>query len=350
MALKCLILSHTCIHLISVAPCSVFGFLGSDVQVKKMQKAALKATPTPIDPSGWPDRFPAKVHCSKCGLCETSFVSHVVDACAFLDEGMARIDQLEVKIHGRGRDVSNMEWTHNGSSKEKSGLPDEGRFGVLHQPMMLARGVGVPNAQWTGCVTGIALSMLASGMVDAVICIANEDRGEKGQWSSPEPIIAKTAEDVLRGRGVKPALAPSLRVLDEINRDTTIRKLLFCGVGCAVQGECLIYVLTIGVCPLACSFSYLMPTVALFIALATAFRSVQHKLDLDEIYVLGTNCADNSPTPKAAQNFIKNGVKVQEADIRGYEFMQVSSNYVQVCVFVAMIHVVLSNFIFWVIN
>ena len=50
---------------------------------------------------------------------------------------------------------------------------DEGRFGVLHQPMMLARGVGIPNAQWTGCVTAIALSMLESQMVDAVVCIAN---------------------------------------------------------------------------------------------------------------------------------------------------------------------------------
>jgi coenzyme F420-reducing hydrogenase beta subunit len=236
--LRRLILSYIYICLISVY---VSGFVGSDVGVKKTQKTAtVKATPTPIDPSGWPDRFPAKEHCSKCGLCETSFVSHVSDACAFLDEGMARMDGLEVKIHGRSRDVANMEWSDDSSSKEESGLADEGRFGVCHQPMLLARGIGIPNAQWTGCVTGIALSMLEAGMVDAVVCIANESSGENGQWCIPEPIIAKTTEDVLRGRGVKPALAPSLRVLDEINRDTTIRKLLFCGVGCAVQGECSI--------------------------------------------------------------------------------------------------------------
>lgn len=35
------------------------------------------APPTPIDSSAWPDKFPAKRHCSKCGLCETSYVSHV---------------------------------------------------------------------------------------------------------------------------------------------------------------------------------------------------------------------------------------------------------------------------------
>jgi coenzyme F420-reducing hydrogenase beta subunit len=239
--LRRLILSYIYIFHISFLPLYASGFVGSDVGVKKTQKTAtVKATPTPIDPSSWPDRFPAKQHCSKCGLCETSFVSHVSDACAFLDEGMARMDGLEVKVHGRGRYVDKMVWSDDFSSKEESGTADEGRFGVCHQPMMLARGVGIPNAQWTGCVTGIALSMLESSTVDAVICIASENSDEKEQWSSPEPIIAKTAEDVLRGRGVKPALAPSLRVLDEVNRDPTIRKLLFCGVGCAVQGVCSI--------------------------------------------------------------------------------------------------------------
>jgi hypothetical protein len=43
---------------------------------------------------------------------------------------------------------------------------------------------------------------------------------------------------------------------------------------------------------------------------------------LDEVYVLGTNCADNSPTPEAARDFIRNGVKVDDEEIRSYEFMQ----------------------------
>ena len=269
-----------------INPYPAAGFLHNGARVWKKKSTQLAASPTPIDPLGWPDRFPAKEHCSKCGLCETSYVSHVLDACAFIDEGMARMDQLEVQVHGRGRDMTNMVWSDDKASKDAA---DEGRFGVMHQPMTLARGMGISNAQWTGCVTGIALSMLESGMVDAVVCIANggsHDGSEK--WSSPEPIIAKRKEDVLRGRGVKPALAPSLRVLDEIKQDTSIRKLLLCGVGCAVQ----------------------------------AFRSVQHELDLDEVYVLGTNCADNSPTSKAAENFIRNGVNVDDSNVRGYEFMQ----------------------------
>ena len=197
------------------------------------------AESTPIDPSGWPDRFPAKDHCSKCGLCETSFVSHVKEACAFLDEGMGRIDDMETVVHGRRRDLSNIVWSstsdeRDGQTKTVSGIAEEARFGVLHKPVMLGQGINIAGAQWTGCVTGIALSMLESGKVDAVVCISNQDGGD---WSSPEPILARTSEDVLKGRGVKPALAPSLRVLDEIKNDKTIKKLLFCGVGCAVQGE-----------------------------------------------------------------------------------------------------------------
>lgn len=245
---------------------------------------ALSATASaqPIDPSGWPDRFPAKDHCSRCGLCETSYVSHVSEACAFLGDGMARMDGMEEQVHGRRRSVSDMVW--NADKKEES-LAEEARFGVLHEPVQLARGIGIENAQWTGCVTAIALTLLEQGVVDAVVCIASGDEG----WSSSEPILAKTPEDVLRGRGVKPALAPSLQVLDKIKADSSIRKLLFCGVGCAVQ----------------------------------AFRAVEQELGLEEVYVMGTNCVDNSPTADAAKDFITNGVKIDEdAGIRGYEFMQ----------------------------
>jgi coenzyme F420-reducing hydrogenase beta subunit len=158
--------------------------------------------------------------------------------------------------------------------------------------MRLAQGINIKEAQWTGVVTGIARSMLESGQVDAVVCIANSNDGDDNDsdsWAAPEPILARTVQDVLRGRGVKPALAPSLRVLDDIQKDDSIRRLLFCGVGCAVQ----------------------------------AFRAVQDQLNLDEVYVLGTNCADNSPTPEAAERFLREGVRVESPQtIRGYEFMQ----------------------------
>ncbi len=263
------LLLYTCLFLILHCH-PVIGFIRKfQTTTTRAPPLSLSASPTPIPASGWPEKFPAKEHCSKCGLCETKFVSQVTNVCAFLNEGMARIDDLEEVVHFRKRhaDIS-MAWSDN--TPKKNTEADEGRFGVLHQPMMLARGVGIPEAQWAGCVTGIALAMLESQMVDAVVCIANKNNNNSS-WSSPEPIVAKTREDVLRGRGVKPALAPSLRVLDEIQHDESIRKLLFCGVGCAVQ----------------------------------AFRSIQDQLGLEQVYVLGTNCADNSPTPEAAQNLFK---------------------------------------------
>jgi len=157
----------------------------------------------PIDGSLWPDRFPAQGHCSRCGLCETSFVSKVTDACAFLGEGMARMDSMEAKVHGRKRELDDLVWSSSGAAESSSQHKDEGRFGVLQEPIQLAKGIET-QAQWTGCMTGIALAMLESNMVDAVVCIANRnDDSTSGSWAVPEPILARTREDVLRGRGVK---------------------------------------------------------------------------------------------------------------------------------------------------
>lgn len=139
------------------------------------------------------------------------------------------IDGLESIVHGRRRNAYEEEATNDAA--------DEARFGVMHSPMFLARGKRIQNAQWTGCVTSIAISMLEENLVDAVICIASEDGSSADGWSNPKPIIARTVNDVLRGRGVKPALAPSLNVLDQLRNSPDIKKLLFCGVGCAVQGE-----------------------------------------------------------------------------------------------------------------
>ncbi|KAH0469970.1 hypothetical protein IEQ34_001528 [Dendrobium chrysotoxum] len=43
----------------------------------------------PIRPGGV---YPAKEHCSRCGLCDTYYIAHVRDACAFLGAGMSRIE------------------------------------------------------------------------------------------------------------------------------------------------------------------------------------------------------------------------------------------------------------------
>lgn len=194
-------------------------------------------SPKPIPHDAWPDRFPAKDHCSRCGLCETTFVSEVTSSCAFLGKGMSGIDEMELAVHGRKTYDDLGDVTRLGEQ-----IIDETRYGVHFddQPIKLAKG-SIDGSQWSGVVSSIAISMLEEGLVDAVVCIASkdEDIGESSNvsWSEPVPIVAKTVEDVLRGRGVKPALAPSLAVLDEIKNDEEIERLLFCGVGCAVQGR-----------------------------------------------------------------------------------------------------------------
>lgn len=55
---------------------------------------------------------------------------------------------------------------------------------------------------------------------------------------------------------------------------------------------------------------------------AEAFRAIQDDLNLKEAYVLGTNCADNSPTPEAANDFIEKGLNIKSESVLGYEFMQ----------------------------
>jgi coenzyme F420-reducing hydrogenase beta subunit len=123
----------------------------------------------------------------------------VTKACAFLGDGMSRAEALEPAIHGRGRKYDETDLS-------------EAHFGV-HERIVLARGT-LRGAQWTGVATGVALAMLESGAVDAVIVAASAD--DMSGFGSPVPLLCRTADEVLRGRRVKPSLCPSLAVLDEV--------------------------------------------------------------------------------------------------------------------------------------
>lgn len=217
----------------------------------------------PISPGS---SYPAKEHCSSCGLCDTYYIAHVKDACAFLGDGMSRIEQLEERVHGRRRRLD---------------VLDEVHFGVYDDMFYAKKVPGVEGAQWTGIVTSIALEMLRSGKVDGVVCVQSQDDNRL----VPKPILATTPEEILASRGVKPSLSPNLNVLAEVEA-RGIKKLLFIGVGCAVQ----------------------------------ALRSVEQHLGLDALYVLGTNCTDNG-TPAGLQKFLQNA-SVEPETVTGYEFMQ----------------------------
>ncbi|KAF5738532.1 7-hydroxymethyl chlorophyll a reductase chloroplastic [Tripterygium wilfordii] len=217
----------------------------------------------PVPPGG---TYPAKDHCSRCGLCDTYYIAHVKNACAFLGEGMSKIESLEPVVHGRGRRKDSM---------------DEMYLGV-HERLLYARKTKpVEGAQWTGIVTTIAVEMLKAGMVEAVICVQSdpEDR------LSPRPVLARTPDEVLAARGVKPTLSPNLNTLALVEA-SGVKRLLFCGVGCQVL----------------------------------ALRSVEQYLNLEKLYVLGTNCVDNG-TREGLDKFLKSASSEPETVLH-YEFMQ----------------------------
>uniref|UniRef100_A0A0D3FU68 Coenzyme F420 hydrogenase/dehydrogenase beta subunit C-terminal domain-containing protein n=1 Tax=Oryza barthii TaxID=65489 RepID=A0A0D3FU68_9ORYZ len=203
--------------------------------------------------------YPAKDHCSQCGLCDTYYIAHVKNACAFLGDGMSRVEDLEPLVHGRGR---------------KQDM-DEMYFGVYEQLLYARKMKPVEGAQWTGIVTTIAVEMLKANMVDAVVY----DR------LAPMPVLARTPDEVIAAKGVKPTLSPNLNTLALVEA-AGVKRLLFCGVGCQVQ----------------------------------ALRSVEKYLGLEKLYVLGTNCVDNG-TREGLDKFLKAASSEPETVLH-YEFMQ----------------------------
>ena len=208
-------------------------------------------------------RRPAKELCSECGLCDTYYIHYVKEACAFLTQHIA---ELEAEAHGRSRHLDN---------------PDECYFGV-HETMFAARKKEpIEGAQWTGIVSTIAIEMLNRGLVEGVVCVQNtkEDRFQ------PMPIIARTPEEILAARVNKPTLSPNLSVLEQIEQ-SGLKKLLVIGVGCQIQ----------------------------------ALRTVEKKLGLEKLYVLGTPCVDNV-SREGLQKFLETTSRSPKTVVH-YEFMQ----------------------------
>ncbi|MEB3161886.1 MAG: coenzyme F420 hydrogenase/dehydrogenase beta subunit N-terminal domain-containing protein [Prochlorothrix sp.] len=234
-------------------------------------------------PPNWRDRarpiapgrpYPAQEHCSQCGLCDTYYVAQVKTACAFLGEGMRRIESLEAPVHGRSRLGQQTSLKAGKSDPERHfGVTQGLYYGRVRQP--------VAGAQWTGVVTTIAVELLRQGYVDGVVCV----QSAPGDRFQPQPILATTVEEVLAARGVKPTLSPNLNILAELEQ-SGLKKILFCGVGCQVQ----------------------------------ALRSIAPDLGLDQLYVIGTHCVDNGRRSGLDQ-FLKTASTSPET-VQHYEFMQ----------------------------
>ena len=208
-------------------------------------------------------RRPAKELCSECGLCDTYYIHYVKEACAFLNQQVA---ELEQEAHGRSRDLEN---------------EDDLYFGVSQEMMAARKKQPIEGAQWTGIVSSLACEMLEQGLVEGVVCVQNtkEDRFQ------PMPIIARTPEEVLAAKVNKPTLSPNLSVLEQIEQ-SGMKRLLVIGVGCQIQ----------------------------------ALRAVEKELGLEKLYVLGTPCVDNV-SREGLQKFLETTSKSPDTVVH-YEFMQ----------------------------
>jgi len=116
-------------------------------------------------------------------------------------------------------------------------------------------------------------------LVFVTLCSDPDDR------LAPRPVLARTPDEVIAAKGVKPTLSPNLNMLALVEA-AGVKRLLFCGVGCQVQ----------------------------------ALRSVEKYLGLEKLYVLGTNCVDNG-TREGLDKFLKAASSEPETVLH-YEFMQ----------------------------
>mgnify|MGYP002045567908 FL=1 len=200
------------------------------------------------------------------------------DACAFLGPGMSRIEKLEEKVHGKRRNTETDELRLgvllNSDTKDNTNNSSQSIFyAKKKQPM--------EKAQWTGIVTSVALEMLRTKTVDCVVAAGSGEADAR----NPEPKLCFTEEDILACRGVKPSLSPNLKVFAEIETNPEIKNVLYIGVGCSV----------------------------------VALREVEQYLGLDNLYVLGTNCADNGRTD-GFYKFVNNATDKPD-EVLHYEFM-----------------------------
>ena len=61
---------------------------------------------------------------------------------------------------------------------------DDLHFGVHDAMMYASNSPPVPGAQWTGIVTQIAIEMLESGQVEAVVCVQSDENDR----FTPKPV------------------------------------------------------------------------------------------------------------------------------------------------------------------
>jgi coenzyme F420 hydrogenase subunit beta len=179
---------------------------------------------------------------------------------------------LEMAVHRRTRD-------------EKK--TDELFFGP-HQAMYQARlNVAATGAQWTGITTRLAELLLESDQVDAVLTMAPDP---SDAWR-PVPVLVSRVEELAKCRGMRMGYAPLLSLLEPAI-DAGFRRLAVIGIPCQV------------------------------VALRGLEKRLKEAGKLDELFIIGTPCSDNTTTENFHEflGLLGNDIGRQPADISYLEF------------------------------
>ncbi len=177
--------------------------------------------------------------CTDCGISRTDDPKRCGQACQFIRPDYPTLEQ---QAHGRARDANR---------------PDEQHFGPLLGMHRAALKTPRKDAQWTGITTRLAERLLETGAVDAVLTMKADAHD---RWK-PEPVLIRKAEDMAQCRGMRMGYAPLLSLLEPAVRDG-VKRLAVIGIPCQVY----------------------------------ALRALEKSWGLEQLYVIGTPCSDNTTT------------------------------------------------------
>lgn len=190
---------------------------------------------------------PHRTLCTDCGVSRTQDPKQCAFACQFIQPDYK---SFEIKIHGRPR------------STVKA---DELHFGVFNQMLKAHLKQPSQGAQWSGITTRIAEKLLETQRVQAVLTM----KADPQDFWRPKPVLINRAQDMHQARGMRMGYAPLLSLL-ETAKKLGYTKLAVIGIPCQIY----------------------------------ALRALEKTLELDELYVIGTPCSDNTSTENFHQ-FLK---------------------------------------------
>jgi coenzyme F420 hydrogenase subunit beta len=202
------------------------------------------SAPVPRDPSA-----PVRKLCTDCGLSRTNDPKRCGQACQFIQPDYPGLEQ---RVHGR---------TRQQASATQAAQADELFFGPYQNILSARLDPPSTGAQWTGITTRLAEELLTQGRVDAVIAMAADPRD---RWR-PRPVLVTQAADMAQCRGMRMGYAPLLSLVEPALAQG-YKRLAVIGIPCQIY----------------------------------ALRAIQPQLEreqgLQELFVIGTPCSDNTTT------------------------------------------------------